>query len=86
MFVTYQFMYESGRKIQVFLLVARPNCYVVNELLYKKYILFKPNCVCSRVLLRLTHAHRSCARARIHTRDMHTKTSTQTNTQSQSHR
>ena len=28
--------------IYVFLLVARPNCFVVNELLYKKYSLFKP--------------------------------------------
>ena len=28
--------------MEVFVLVARPNCYVVNVLLYMKYILFKP--------------------------------------------
>ena len=35
-------MYDSGRTNTSTLFVARPHCYVVNELLYKKYILFKP--------------------------------------------
>ena len=47
MFVT-SFLSDSGRiLIYAFLLLARPNCSVVNVLLYMKCVLFKPIVICT---------------------------------------